>query len=86
MCIQSFFQTGNFMNHYQQKRINSAVRSAENQQHAMCNLISNILTNTFLQTDSITTLQVNIKYSCKDGVFTKVRVKRRNHPRFGYER
>lgn len=86
MCIQLFFQTGNFMNHFQQKRINSAVRSAENKQHAMCNLISNILTNTFLQTESITTLQTNIKYSCKNGSFTKIRVKRRNHPYFGFER
>ncbi|KAE8175744.1 MULTISPECIES: hypothetical protein [Photobacterium] len=74
------------MNNFQQKRINSAVRSAENKQHAVCNLISNILTNTFLQTESITTLQTNIKYSCKDGVFTKVRVNRRNHLYFGYDR
>jgi hypothetical protein len=74
------------MNHFQQKRINSAVRSADKKQYALYNFINIVLNNTLLKTESITTLQANIKYSCKDGVFTKVRVKRRNHPYFGYDR
>lgn len=74
------------MNYCQQKRINSAVRSAENKQYAMYNFISIIINNTLLKTESITTLQINIKYSFKEGSLTKTRVKRRNHPYFGFLR
>jgi hypothetical protein len=74
------------MNYCQQKRINSAVRSAENKQYATYNFISIIINKTLLKTESITTLQINIKYSFKEGSFTKTRVKRRNHPYFGFSR
>ena len=74
------------MNYCQQKRINSAVRSAENKQYAMYNFISIILNNTLLKTESITTLQINIQYSFKEESFTKRRMKRRKHPYFGFSR
>lgn len=73
------------MNYCQQKRINSAVRFSEKKQQAMYNFISLILNNTILETESGTTLQKNIKYSYKEGSFTKVRVKNRNYPYFGFE-
>ncbi|MCF2163667.1 hypothetical protein GLP26_19305 [Photobacterium carnosum] len=73
------------MNYCQQKRINSAVRFSEKKQQAMYNFISLILNNTILETESVTTLQKNIKYSYKDGSFTKIRVKNRNYPHFGFE-
>ncbi|PSW24363.1 hypothetical protein C9J21_21940 [Photobacterium phosphoreum] len=73
------------MNHFQQKRINSAVRFSEKKQYALYNFITIIINNTILKTESITTLQTNIKYSYKDGGFLKVRVKKRNNPYFGFE-
>ena len=73
------------MNYCQQKRINSAVRFSEKKQQAMYNFISLILNNTILETESVTTLQKNIKYSYKNEAFFKTKVTRRRNPYYGFD-
>ena len=74
------------MNHFQQKRINSAVHFSEQKQQTLSNFINIILNKTLLKTESITRLQINTRYQYKDDGLYKTKVKKRPSPYFGFER